>query len=140
MFRNVLVLFILVDRCCLLIDILRGNNNRMSLLTRVNSTWVREAGEYSEPRFVFVTDNIAKELVNNMKDFGVEERDKLVSVCSGKFDDAEQYFREHKARFEGVEAVVVLWYGMEELSQHKSLFPAGISVEVVRMGFSWVIS
>ena len=87
------------------------------ILARVGDSWVKVGGEVSEPRNIFVVDKVGKHLIDHVHDHGIEEKDQVVQFQFGSFENIREYFISKSKQHGSVEAVIMLWIGMEELSQ-----------------------
>ena len=84
---------------------------------RVNDSWVNIAGCQDSPRFLFIVDIVAKDAILDLAAVGVDSRDVVVQIRKGDFDTLESFIRSRSRDYATVEAVVILWYGAEELVQ-----------------------
>ena len=89
----------------------------MALLSRVGDSWVKLSGEFDDPRYIFVCDRVGRELVKDVGGFGIEERDLVVQIQVGSFENIRQFFASQPGKYERAEAVILLWVGMDELAQ-----------------------
>ena len=97
---------------------------------RVNDSWVNLVGELANPRYVFITDKIAKNLVPNFSSININARDLVVEVKKGTLDNVKAFFKLRKKDFTKVEAFVFLWVGMDDLALDDSSLPSPVSAAV----------
>ena len=90
---------------------------------RVNESWVNLTGEMASPRYVIITDKIARELIPNLAQSSVNDRDLVVELKQGTFENAEAFLRMKQNDLVHVEAFVFLWMGTEELCFDDSSLP-----------------
>ena len=84
-------------------------------MVRVNDSWVKVVGKIDSPRNVFVVDNIAKNIINQLPDIGVDSEDQIVQFSRGDFATINEFLRMKKREFSEVQTIVFLWVGTEEI-------------------------
>ena len=82
---------------------------------RIADSWVNMTGCLDSPRYVFIIDKIGKDVVTNLATVGVDSRDAVVEVSRGDFQALDLFIHTKAQEFAMATAVVVLWYGLEEL-------------------------
>ena len=82
----------------------------------VNHHWVNVLGKKSNPRYVWVVDRVARQVVFDINSFGFGEEDQILHFASGTFRNILSYLEERKADYGGVTAFVFVFVGMDDLA------------------------
>lgn len=84
---------------------------------RINDAWVNLCGQIDSPRYVFIVDKIAKHAILNLASIGVDDKDAVVQITKGDFASLDSFVRSKIREYAEVKAVVMLWFGADELSE-----------------------
>ena len=84
---------------------------------RVNDSWINLTGCLDSPRYIFIVDKIAKHAISNLETIGVDSRDMIVQITKGDFESLDNFLRSKSREYAAVKAVVVLWFGADELAE-----------------------
>ena len=93
---------------------------------RFGESWVNLTGELANPRYIFVTDKVAKNLLPNLAQCNVDPRDLVIEVKAGTFDVIGAFLQSKARDFEKATAFVLLWVGMDELAFDDSALPSSL--------------
>ena len=89
----------------------------MAKALKINDKWVNFVGRHTDPRYVWITDRLGKQIVENPTSFGVNGEDLVVCFPSGKYGDVEEFFRLKKSEIGSAQAVIFLLVGADEIAE-----------------------
>ena len=100
---------------------------------RIADSWVNVTGCLDSPRYVFLIDKIGNDVISNLTHVGVDSRDAVIQISKGDFNTLNAFIHTKANEYAQVTAIVILWYGMEELVENAP--PPGSCAPVIEEWF-----
>ena len=96
----------------------------------INGQEIQISGNLENPRVVWITDGVGKQMVSSTEDYGFDAADQLVVFPEGRFGDVTTFFDQKQHELAAVSGIVFFLFGADEISQPLQSFEAVTSSSI----------